>query len=187
MSPGDPRGLPAAGMTTPAPVRIATLIIGAGPAGMAAAMELDKAGREFAVVERAPGVGGLSRTYVVREGELEFRTDNGPHRFFSKNPYLYTFIGSLLDERWLRVQRKTRQYIDGQFFDYPVNPRQVLTNLGPGVVARVLWDYVAALVKYRVFKAPVLNFRDFAYASFGRTLAHFIGCNGPRRFSAKPA
>lgn len=176
-------------MTTPAAdrLRVATLIIGAGPAGMAAAMELDKAGAEFAVVERASGVGGLSRTFVVQEGELEFRTDNGPHRFFSKNPYLYQFIGSLLDERWIRVRRRTRQYIDGQFFDYPVNPRQVLTNLGPAIVTRVLWDYLVAVVRYRVLKAPVRNFKEFAYASFGRALAEFNILNYTEKVWGIPA
>ena len=61
------------------------LIIGAGPAGMSAAMELCRAGKDFLVVERSDRVGGLAKTYIIKEGGLEFRTDNGPHRFFSKN------------------------------------------------------------------------------------------------------
>jgi protoporphyrinogen oxidase len=150
-----------------------TLVIGAGPAGLAAAHELASAGHELAVVERADGVGGLARTYVFREDGLEFRTDTGPHRFFSKNPYLYELIGGLLDERWLTVRRRTRQYIDGQFFDYPINAAQVLRNLGPGMVARVLVDYATAAVRYRVLRRPIENFRDFAFASFGKTLAEF--------------
>ncbi len=136
-------------------------------------MELSRAQRAFAVVERADAVGGLSRTRVIREGDLEFRTDTGPHRFFSKNPYLYAFIGDLLAERWIAVRRQTRQYIDGQFFDYPVNAGQVLRNLGVGVVVRVLWDYAVARVRYGVLGCPVANFKDFAYANFGRTLAEF--------------
>ncbi len=151
-------------------------------------MELDKAGRAFAVAEKADGVGGLSRTYVIREkgpgsvaganhasdeAWFEFRTDNGPHRFFSKNQYLYEFIGGVLNERWITVKRQTRQFIDGKFFDYPVNAGQVLKNLGLFMVARVLVDYAVAVVKYRWLKAPVRNFKDFSYASFGKTLAEF--------------
>ncbi len=167
--------------------RVKTLIVGAGPAGMAAAMELDKAGRPFEVVEKADGVGGLARTYVIREGELEFRTDNGPHRFFSKNQYLYDFIGGLLDEKWIKVRRQTRQYIDGKFFDYPINATQVVKNLGVGMVARVLFDYFYAIVKYRWLKAPVRNFRDFAYASFGKTLAEFNIINYTEKVWGVPA
>src|SRR3989344_103704 len=92
------------------------LIIGAGPAGMAAAMELAKADREFVLVEKESFVGGLACTYTFCEGDLIFRTDNGPHRFFSKNKYLYEFIEDLLKERWIQVQRQTRQYIDGKFY-----------------------------------------------------------------------
>src|SRR6202008_4406684 len=102
---------------------IKTLIVGAGPAGLAAAMELLKADEEFAVIEKSDGVGGLARTYVIKEDGFEFRTDNGPHRFFSKNQYLYEFIRNLLDEKWIKVRRQTRQYIDGKFFDYPINAR----------------------------------------------------------------
>lgn len=136
-------------------------------------MELSRAGRPFVVVERAAAVGGLSRTRLVTEGEYTFRTDTGPHRFFSKNAYLYEFIGGLLEERWIVVRRQTRQYIDGQFFDYPVNAGQVLRNLGPVKVARVLWDYAIAQVQYSIFRRPIRHFKDFAYANFGRTLAEF--------------
>jgi protoporphyrinogen oxidase len=166
---------------------VATLIVGAGPAGLAAAMELDKAGMEFAVVEKADGVGGLARTYVFREGDAEFRTDNGPHRFFSKNQYLYEFIGAILDERWIKVRRQTRQWIDGKFFDYPVNASQVIKNLGLGMVVRMLLDYAAAVVKYRWFKSPVRNFKEYSYASFGRTLAEFNIINYTEKVWGIPA
>ena len=84
------------------------LIIGAGPAGMAAAMELSRANRDFVVIEKDKQVGGLSKTYVLKEGDLEFRTDNGPHRFFSKNKYLYDFLEVLLVQEWMPVNRQTR-------------------------------------------------------------------------------
>ena len=150
-----------------------TFIIGGGPAGLAAAMELLRADKDFILAEKEAEVGGLARTYVIKEGALEFRTDNGPHRFFSKNPYLYEFIGGILDEKWIKVRRQTRQYIDGKFFDYPINARQVVRNLGVLMVARVLFDYSISVIRYRIFKKPIRTFKDFAYASFGKTLAEF--------------
>ncbi|HMV68316.1 MAG TPA: NAD(P)-binding protein [Myxococcota bacterium] len=92
-------------------------MLGAGPAGMAAALELHAAGRPLVLVDRADAVGGLARTYTFVDDGLVFRTDHGPHRFFSKNPYLYDFIGDLLGERWRSVRRRTRQHVDGRFFD----------------------------------------------------------------------
>ncbi|MBP6945051.1 FAD-dependent oxidoreductase [Patescibacteria group bacterium] len=153
--------------------RYQTIIIGAGPAGMAAAMELSKAKKEFGLVEKADRVGGLSKTYTVQEGELIFRTDNGPHRFFSKNPYLYRFIEDLIQDDWIQVRRQTRQYIAGTFLDYPINPSQVIRALGWKMIFKAGWDYLKAVVTYQWLRRPVKNFYEYAISQFGRTLAMF--------------
>ncbi len=150
-----------------------TLIVGAGPAGLAAAMELSKAGKDFVLIEKQGRVGGLSKTYEFKEGDLVFRTDNGPHRFFSKNQYLYDFIEGLLDEKWIQVKRQTRQFIDGKFYDYPVNAMQALRNLGLWKTIRILFDYGIAKIKYGLFRRPVIHFADYVYANFGKTLGRF--------------
>ncbi len=161
-------------MTPSLPERVDTLIIGAGPAGMATAMELGWAGKSFAVVEKAPQVGGLAKTYTITEPDgLVFKTDNGPHRFFSKNKYLYDFIGNVIDERWLVVNRLTRQYINGTFFDYPVKFGQVVKNVGIWNVIRILVGYAWARFRYGFLKKPLRNFYDYAVASFGYPLASF--------------
>jgi protoporphyrinogen oxidase len=125
------------------------------------------------VIEKASVVGGLAKTHVIKEGTLEFRTDHGPHRFFSKNRYLHEFVADLLDEKWRPVTRQTRQYIDGKFFDYPIRAIQVVKNLDLSLLFRAVVDYAVAVVRYRVLKRPIVTFQDFAYASFGRTLAEF--------------
>ena len=61
------------------------VILGAGADGMSAAYEMYKNGRQSTIIEKDSQVGGLAKTYQFGE----FRTDNGPHRFFSKNKYLY--------------------------------------------------------------------------------------------------
>jgi protoporphyrinogen oxidase len=150
-----------------------TLIIGAGPAGLSAAMELFRAGKDFMVIEKQDSVGGLAKTYTFKEGKHTFLTDNGPHRFFSKNPYLYDFIEDLLDEKWITVKRQTRQYIDGKFYDYPVNAPQALRNIGPIKSARIGIDYLLAKIRYGVLGKKIANFDDHAVANFGRSLAEF--------------
>ena len=108
-----------------------TVIFGAGPAGMAAAIELCKAKEEFVIVEKSKNVGGLSKTHIIHEDDLEFRTDIGPHRFYAEKSHLHEFVENLLNERWIEVKRQTRQYINGKFFDYPINASQAFRNLGP--------------------------------------------------------
>ncbi|HME87422.1 MAG TPA: FAD-dependent oxidoreductase [Candidatus Nanoarchaeia archaeon] len=149
------------------------LIIGAGPAGMAAAMELSKAKKNFTVVEKDSQVGGLSKTYAFKEDNLTFLTDNGPHRFFSKNQYLYSFIEELLHEKWIKVRRQTRQFIEGKFYDYPINAKQALVNVGVFKAARMVLDYGIARIQYGLFRKKIENFDDYIVANFGRTLGEF--------------
>ena len=153
------------------------LILGAGPAGLACAMELSRKGKRSTIVERDEQVGGLAKTLTIREGDLTFLTDIGPHRFFSKNKYLYDFIEDLLHEEWRKVPRLTRQFIDGKFFDYPVNFKQVVKNLGLWKSFRVGFDYFLARLVYGLFKKPMRTFEDYVVANFGRTLAEFSMIN----------
>ena len=56
-----------------------TVVLGAGPGGLATGYWLAKHGVSVTVLERASVVGGLART-VEREG---FKFDLGGHRWFS--------------------------------------------------------------------------------------------------------
>ena len=153
------------------------LILGAGPAGLACAMELSRKGKRATVVERDEQIGGLAKTLTIREGDDVFLTDIGPHRFFSKNQYLYDFIEDLLKEEWRKVPRLTRQFVDGKYFNYPVNFQQVVKNLGLLRSARIGFDYVWARLRYGLLKKPLRTFEDYVVANFGRSLAEFSMIN----------
>lgn len=143
------------------------LILGAGPAGMAAAFELDKAGKSFMIIEKNEKVGGLARTFQYKE----FRTDVGPHRFFSQNQYLYDFIKDLLGERWIKVDRLTRFYINDKFFLYPIEIKNALINVGPYKAFRILFDYLFEKIKSKFIKKNLRSFEDYIVSNFGKTLA----------------
>ncbi|HEX7636796.1 MAG TPA: NAD(P)/FAD-dependent oxidoreductase [Burkholderiaceae bacterium] len=74
-------------------LRVDTLVVGAGPAGLTAALELVRAGRPDVLVLEATGdIGGLSKT-VAYKGN---RIDIGGHRFFSKSDWVMDWWREIL-------------------------------------------------------------------------------------------
>lgn len=103
------------------------VIIGAGPAGLTAAVELVRRGHTPVILEADEQVGGISRT-VERDG---WRFDLGGHRFFTKVPRVEEFWHSVLpDEDFLLRPRMSRIYYNGRFYDYPLRALNALRNLG---------------------------------------------------------
>jgi protoporphyrinogen oxidase len=146
------------------------LILGAGPAGLAAAFELARNGRRSALVEKNHAVGGLSRTLNF-DG---FLTDIGGHRFFSQNKSLYGFIEGLLGERWIPVERLSRFYINGRFYLYPINLKETLVRMGPGTSFKIGRDLLREKAKKSLFKPNIVSFEDKVVSDFGRALAEIV-------------
>jgi protoporphyrinogen oxidase len=70
-----------------------TVIIGAGPAGLTAGLELARAGRnDVVILEATDDIGGLSKT-VNYKGN---RIDIGGHRFFSKSDWVMNWWREML-------------------------------------------------------------------------------------------
>lgn len=147
------------------------IVVGAGPAGLAAAWELARAGHEVTVLEQdAKYVGGLART-MSHNG---FRFDVGAHRFFSKNPEICTWWRDRLPEDFVRVKRLTRILYRGHFFHYPLRAREALFGMGIWNVAACalsyLWRRIAPLRPERSFEDWVTNrFGDRLYRIFFKT------------------
>ena len=65
-------------------------IIGAGMAGLSAALQLTLAGENVALYEAAPFAGGRCRSFFDRE--LDCRIDNGNHLVLSGNVAIYDYL-----------------------------------------------------------------------------------------------
>ena len=140
-----------------------TVIVGAGPAGLTAAFELARLGRDAILFEADDLVGGISRTVVFRGCRL----DIGGHLFFTKVPEVERLWREILGDDLLLRRRMSRIYYRGKFFDYPLRPVNALQGLGVVEAARVLASYARA----QLF--PVADERTFdAWVSnrFGRRL-----------------
>ena len=137
------------------------VVIGAGPAGLTAAVRLRQADVPVTVVEATDTVGGISRT-VERDG---WRFDLGGHRFFTKVPEVEAFWHEVLpDEDFLMRPRMSRILYRGKLFDYPLKPLNALFGLGVLEAVRCVLSY--ALVRVRPPKDQS-NFEGWVAARFG--------------------
>ena len=102
------------------------VVIGGGPAGLAAAHEAVSHGAAVTVLERLQVVGGLART-IAFDG---CRFDIGPHRFFTKNDEVRQLFTGLLGDDLVRVARQTRILNAGTYFDYPLTPLNAMLGIG---------------------------------------------------------
>jgi protoporphyrinogen oxidase len=139
------------------------VVLGAGLAGLSAAYTLRKAKRRVLVVEKAPQVGGLSRTVVHRN----FRFDLGGHRFFTKNAEIERLVKSLLNGELVLARRNSKIFMRGRYFDYPLKPANALLGLGVRESVKILLDYVRERLRSR---GEPVSLEDWVVANFGREL-----------------
>lgn len=142
------------------------MIIGAGPAGLTAALELTKRRLKPRVFEASADVGGLART-PTNGG---WRVDPGGHRFFSKSEEVLDLWRLLLPaDEWIMVRRRSAMLVNGVFVRYPLVGRDLVMRMGfrSGIrgLGSLLWS--------RVRHGPVplndsASFRDWGARQFGR-------------------
>jgi protoporphyrinogen oxidase len=171
------------------------IIIGAGPAGLTAAIELQRhTGTKPILLEASSQVGGLSRT-VRYNGN---RMDIGGHRFFSKSDRVMHWWLDLMplecgdgelryqgqsrqmphsratadpaneDLVMLVRQRKSRIYFMRRFFDYPIRlTPDTLRKMGPQRTVRAGISYLRSACFPRRHERTL---EDFLINRFGREL-----------------
>lgn len=142
------------------------LIIGAGPAGLTAALALIKRGVTPRVFEGSSHVGGLART--PRDGD--WRVDPGGHRFFTRHEEILDFWKSLLpNDQWIAVPRSSAMLVDGHFVPYPLRGRDLLRQLGFRSGLRGVGSIAGARVRrgWRAVDRPQ-TFREWGIEEFGR-------------------
>lgn len=139
------------------------VIIGAGPAGLTAAYELSKLGKSAIILEKAPLVGGISRTETYRG----YRLDVGGHRFFTQVPAVAALWREVLATDLLRRPRLSRIYYNHQFFPYPIRLGETLKKLGLVESLHIFLSYLYA--QLRPYPQEQ-NFEQWVSNRFGRRL-----------------
>lgn len=138
-------------------------ILGAGPAGLAAAHELSRQKTFCQVIEKSSTGGGLCRT-LRHEG---FLFDIGGHRFLSRSDEVNALWKEILGEDLLVKTRKSRIHFRGHFFDYPLRPFDALSKLGVAESARCLASYARSRLGA---SGDQSSFEGWMIRRFGRRL-----------------
>ncbi len=138
-------------------------ILGAGPAGLTAAYELTRQGRECIVFEKGDQPGGLSRTVNYRG----YLFDIGGHRFYTAVPAIEQIWRETLGDDLLTRPRLSRIHYRQRFFQYPLEPWDVFARLGPVEVFRCGASYLAARFRRR---GEERNFDEWVSNRFGKRL-----------------
>ncbi len=144
------------------------IVVGAGPAGLAAAYQLSKRGQAVICLEADALVGGISRTVEYRG----FRFDIGGHRFFTKYEVVRNLWREVLPDELLIRSRLSRIYYRQRFFYYPIRPLNALLNLGVWESLQIALSYARAQLFPR---RPEASFQDWVANRFGyRLYSHFF-------------
>jgi len=153
------------------------VVLGAGPAGLAAAELLSDREVAVDVLELKGTVGGLCVTHNYKG----FRFDLGGHRWFTKNPELQRWFLELMEGELVTVQRRSRIYFNGRYFDYPLSVPNVLKNAGLWTSFKMMLSYGTAVITDLLRRRPPANMKEMYCAQFGAQLYEMFF----RRYSEK--
>jgi protoporphyrinogen oxidase len=141
------------------------VVLGAGPAGLAAAWRAALAGRSVTVVERADRVGGLAASFDV--GGV--RVDHGSHRLHPATPpQLLADLRALLGADLQLRPRNGRLQLAGRWVSFPLRPAELVTGVPPSLAAGIARDAVTGPLRRRRTSAE--TFADVLRAGIGPAL-----------------
>tara|TARA_R110002074_G_scaffold364915_1_gene538509 strand:- start:22137 stop:24266 length:2130 start_codon:yes stop_codon:yes gene_type:complete len=141
-------------------------ILGAGPAGLATGHELATNDTKVTIIEKNDYVSGLCRTVEV-DG---YRFDLGGHRWFTQNEELNNWFRRLMKDEIVMVNRISRIYYGGKYFNYPLDIKDVIVKAGPVTICVAGVTFIKAMVEYSVFDKPVVNMKQAYTKQFGSKL-----------------
>lgn len=145
--------------------RLDAVILGGGPAGLAAAWYAARAGRRVTLVERAEQVGGLAASFDV----AQVRVDHGSHRLHpSTDPEILEDLRGLLGENLQHRARDGRIRLHDRWVAFPLRATDLVTAVPPAFAARAARDVAAGPVRMR--RGPD-TFASRVRAALGPTVA----------------
>lgn len=156
--------------------QIHTLILGAGPAGLAAAYALAKGGRPALLVEREKVSGGLMRS--LRRGE--FIVDIGRKELYTRIPKVDALWKEILGSDYVSYCHREGILYEGHILESSRAWGGVLRGMPVGMLFACTVDYVLGFLKSSFFKPR--NYEEYWYGRRGRKLSHVFAQGYEEKF-----
>jgi protoporphyrinogen oxidase len=148
------------------------VVLGAGPAGLAAAWRAARRGLSVLVLERAEAVGGMAASFDI--GGV--RVDLGSHRLNPDMPgYVLADLRHLLGTDLQTRYRNGRLLLGDRWVTYPFKPRELARALPAVSSARAAFDVLTTSLRRNKLPAEGANsYADLMRAGFGPTLYRMV-------------
>jgi len=145
-----------------------TIILGGGLAGLSCADELlrNKKNHKVLLLEKNNYLGGLSATFKWKD----FLFDLAPHRWFTKNEELESWIKELMADELISVKKYTPMYQFGKLYHYPIKITDVLKKVGVLSSFIMFFSYMQAKVINLISDKKVITMEDAYINRFGKVL-----------------
>jgi protoporphyrinogen oxidase len=127
------------------------VILGAGPAGLAAAWQARRAGADVIVVDKASEVGGMASSFEV----AGVRVDHGSHRLHpSIDPAILAELRRLLGNDLQTRPRHGRVRLEGRWLEFPLRAGDLIAHLPRATALRAAFDTGRGLLRRRPARLP---------------------------------
>ena len=143
------------------------VVLGGGPAGLAAAWWTARAGHRVVLLERGERPGGLAVSFTL-DG---VRVDLGSHRLHpSIDPAILRELEGILDGQLQRRPRNGRINLDGRLIRFPLRPADLFRKLPPSFALGVAADTLTGPLRRRRAGAAEPSFASVLRAGLGPTM-----------------
>ena len=160
------------------------IVLGAGPAGLMAALDLVRAGHRCRVLEASDRVGGMAGSFEI----AGITVDHGSHRFHpAAPPRIRAVVEELLEGDLQRRPRNGRLRLADRWVGFPLRTGQLLRTLPPPVTLRLATEAVATTLAGLRPRPEPESFAQAVAARMGPTVAAtFYGPYARKLYGCEP-
>ncbi len=147
------------------------IILGAGITGLTVASKLAIEGKyKVKLLEKNNYVGGLCSSFKYKN----FLLDYGPHKIYTQNKDVQSYIEKLMGKNLLKVHKKYSVYFKGKYIRFPFRTFSLILILNPFLIFYWGISFLLTKVKNFLFGVKINTYEDYIINKFGQALYNSI-------------